>query len=306
MKKIIGVCILGLFVAACSEKNEEYYLSNINAATEKLASCEKDMEKAFSSKDKEAFEKVANNPECNAAEKAIRKNKAIERELEKKRLEAERQKEFEAEIVAINELVNNMTWSESVNEYLKQTDCTQGFIMTKTPKCEAWEAIYRAKSDEGETELKLLTFEELKTKMFDLCKLDQRRGSNCSIAQTALAEKAVEELVNDDIQTIESKKETYCANDIKNLAVCNTSWNNAWKVKNDEWVKFYTENDVDFVKTYNVCVDQLEEIKSQNLKWNEKHQLEQSVTNTYPCQQAAKAYSTRGMGYSPFRVKIAE
>lgn len=306
MKKIIGVCVLGLFVAACSEKNEEYYLNNIKAATEKLASCEKDIEKAFSSKDKDAFEKVAKNPECNAAKQAVRKNKEIERELEKKRLEAERQKEIEAATTEINHLISNMTWIESVNEYLKQTDCTQGFIITKTPKCTAWETIYQTKADEGTAELKLLAFEDLKTKMFDLCKLDQRRGSNCAIAQTALAEKAVEELANDDIQTIELKKETYCASDIQNLSVCNTSWNNAWRAKNDEWVKFYTDNDVDFVKTYNVCVDQLDDIKSQDLKWDEKNKLERAVTNTYPCQQAAKAYSTRGMGYSPFRVKIAE
>lgn len=174
-----------------------------------------------------------------------------------------------------------------------------------SPKCKAWEIVYNEKVNEGKKELKQLSFEAIKEQMMSLCKLEQRRGSNCAVAQSALEEKATEDLANDDIQTIESKKPLYCAEDTYTLNACRKSWEKAFDRESDKHVKLFTDNDDEFITTFNSCVDKMEAIEKQNLKWDEQNSLERKIKETYPCYQAKEAYIKRGMGYSVnFKNKI--
>ena len=134
--------------------------------------------------------------------------------------------------------------------------------------------------------------------MISICKLDQRQGSNCSVAKSALEEKATEDLANADIQTIESQKPLYCAEDIYSLNACRKSWEEAFDRENEKHVKFFTDNDDEFITTFNSCADKIAAIEEQNLEWNEKNTLERKITEAYPCYQAKEAYRKRGMGYS--------
>ncbi|MFQ0970631.1 hypothetical protein [Gilliamella sp. BG1] len=306
LKNVLLILTTAMVLTGCEEKNEEYYLNNIDSANKKVEQCNQDLKKAFMASDKGGIEKVEKDPECRAAMSAIKKDKKIKYELENKRKEDERKQAVDSEMSAIKKQISGMSWGESVNEYLKVDECKSSFSFNKSPKCEAWETIYKEKVDEGKKELKQLSFNEIKAKMQSLCKLDKRTGSNCSVAEKALEEKATEELANADIQTIESKKSLYCADDLVFLPVCSISWEKAWKRENDKYIKFYTENNAEFITTYNSCIDKLEAVKSQKLDWNKESKLQKAIKEGYPCSQVKDAYTKRGMGYSWFDKKIEE
>ncbi|MWN05434.1 hypothetical protein [Gilliamella sp. Pas-s95] len=306
LKNVLIILTTAMILTGCEEKNEEYYLNNIDSANKKVEQCNQDLEKAFIANDKGGIEKVEKNPECRAAMSAIEKDRKIKYELEKKRKEDEKKQAVESEMSAIRQQVSGMSWGESVDEYLKVDECKSSFSFNKSPKCEAWETVYKEKVDEGKKELKQLSFNEIKAKMQSLCKLDKRTGSKCSVAQKALEEKAADELANVDIQTIESKKSLYCAEDLVFQSACNVSWEKAWKKESDKYVKFYTENNAEFVATYNSCIDKLEAVKAQKLNWNEENKLQKAIKEGYPCSQVKDAYTKRGMGYSWFYKKIEE
>lgn len=306
LKAVIISLAAVLTLTGCGEKNEEYFLKNIDAAHKKIDECNKALEKAFTAKDRDTFEKAGKNIECQAAISAVQKDKRLKYELEQKRKEAEKKEAIQSELTAIRKQLNSLSWNDSINEYLKVEDCNRSFSLTRSPKCEAWKTVYDEQVDKGKKDLKQLSFDDLKIKMQSFCKLDKRMGSNCAVAQKALEEKANDELASADIQTIESEKSKYCASDIENLSVCYNSWHAAWKNKGDEFVKRYTENNAEFITTYNSCVDKLKEVDAQKLKWNEKNKLTRSIREGYPCSQVREAYSKRGMGYSNFNKKIEE
>ena len=303
--KVIGlVLIAGLGLAGCEKKNQEYYLKNIDSAKEKLKECSNDLEKAFSKKDEKLFEKIKNDTECQAAENAIKEDRILHAKLEQERKEAEEKQALEKDMAAIRDQIAGKSWQQSINEYMKVEECNTSFPK-RSPKCKAWKIVYNEKVDEGKKELKQLPYEGIKEQMISICKLDQRKGSNCAVAQSALEEKATEDLANDDIQTIESKKSLYCADDTYTLNACRKSWENAFDRESDKHVKFFTDNDDEFITTFNSCVDKMEAIEKQNLKWEEQNSLERKIKETYPCYQAKQAYIKRGMGYSVnFKNKI--
>lgn len=296
--KVIGlILIAGLGLTGCEEKNQEYYLKHIDSAKEKLEECRNDLNKAFRQNDEKLFEKIKNNTKCQAVENAIKEDRILQAKLEQERKAAEEKLALEIEITAIKNQIADKSWKKSINEYLKVEGCNVLFS-APSPKCKAWEIVYNEKVDEGKKELKQLSFEAIKEQMMSLCKLEQRRGSNCAVAQSALEEKATEDLANADIQTIESQKPLYCAEDIYSLNACRKSWEKAFDRENEKHVKFFTDNDDEFIRTFNSCADKIADIEAQNLKWNEKNTLERKIAETYPCHQAKEAYRKRGMGYS--------
>lgn len=303
--KVIGlVLIVGLSLVGCEKKDQEYYLKHIDSAKEKLEDCRNDLDKAFRQKDDKLIEKIKNDTECQAAKNAINKERILQAKLEQERKAAEEKLALETEMTAIRNQIADKSWQKSINEYLKVEGCNVLFS-APSPKCKAWEIVYNEKVDEGKKELKQLPFEDIKEQMMSLCKFDRRQGSNCAVAQSALEEKATEDLVNADIQTIDSKKPLYCAEDIYFLNACRNSWQNAWNRENDKQVKFFTDNDDEFIKTFNACADKIADIEELNLEWREKNTLERKIIGTYPCYQAKKAHIERGLGYSvDFKKKI--
>ncbi len=73
MKKSLIVLVLStLALTACSEKDKEYYLSNIDVAKEKVQQCKAALNTALMLKNEAKFTEVAESKECKAAELALR------------------------------------------------------------------------------------------------------------------------------------------------------------------------------------------------------------------------------------------
>lgn len=312
MKKIIGIALVGLILAACGDRDENYFFENQNKAKEHLKSCEEKLMDALENGNEKKFNEINNDAECLAAESALKKQRQLdwqkeqeERELQKKLAEEKRLQDIADTKALITADHQDKTWEKRVSEYLKQ-DCNTGWFSTPTTECAAWSEFYEEAVDEGKAQLTALDFADLKTKANEYCKLDQRSGSSCAVWQEALADKGSSELENADIYTIEARKEEFCSDDIRNLNVCNRSWGDAWRAKNDELIKFYTDNDAEFIITYNQCVDRVQEVEAKGLRYGEKNRAISAVTKAAPCEQAAGAYRNRGMGYAQFQVKIAE
>lgn len=311
MKKIIGVALIGLILAACGDRDQNYFFENQDKAKEQLKSCEKKLMDAIENGDKKKYEAVKSDAECLAAESALKKQRQLdwqkeqeERELQRKLAEEKKLQDIadaKAIIVADHQ---DKTWEKRISEYLKN-DCYRSWGRM-TPECTAWKEFYDETVAEGKAQLVALDFADLKTKANDYCNLDQRSGSSCAVWQEALADKGSTELENADIYTIEARKEEFCSNDIRNLSVCNSSWGNAWRSQNDELIKFFTDNDAEFITTYNQCIDRIQEVEAQGLQYGEKYQALDAIKGAAPCSQVANSYRNRGMGYSPFQAKIAE
>lgn len=312
MKKIIIMGVLGAILAGCGDRDEEYFFKNQDKAKTVLKSCEEKLLNALENGNEKEFKALEADAECRAANSALKKQRQLdwekeraEEELKKKLAQEARLKEIadeKAKIVAAN---SNNSWEKNVSEYLKQ-DCNVPLWGEPTVACAAWIEFYDEAVAKGKAELAAFSFDDLKDKSKEFCALDQRRGSTCAIWQDALADKGVEELKGADIYVLEARRDEFCAQDISNLAVCNQSWRKAWDAKNEELVKYFTDNDAEFVQTYNQCVEQLDEIRDQKLGYFKMEEASRLITRKAPCQQAADAYSRRGMGYSPFKVKIAE
>ncbi len=330
MKKIILIGVLGAILVGCGDRDENYFFENQEKAASHLKSCEEKLMSALENGDKNKFETLRNDAECKAADSALKKQRQLdyekeiaeyelqrkqrqldrekeeaERELQRKLAEEKRLQEIAAEkakIIAANE---GNTWDKEISEFLKQ-DCNPSGWGEPTVECTAWIEFYDEAKAKGKKALAQLDFVDLKAQSKEYCSLDQRRGSSCAIWQEALAEKGVEELKGADIDTIEARKDEFCADEIRNLAVCSTSWRQAWNDRNEALIKHFVDNDQEFVQTYNSCVDQLTAVEDKKLPYDQRYKEKSAITQTAPCQQAGNAYTKRGMGYSPFDAKIAQ
>ncbi|MHC5225389.1 hypothetical protein [Ignatzschineria sp. LJL83] len=322
MKKIIGVALIGLILAACGDRDENYFFENQDKAKAHLKSCEEKLMNALENGDDKKYNEINNDAECVAADSALKKQRQLDwkKEQEQRQLElkkAQEERELQRKLAEEKKLQDiadakaliiadhqDKSWEKRISEYLKN-DCYNSWGNT-TPECTAWKEFYEETVTEGKAQLTALDFADLKTKANEYCKLDQRSGSSCAVWQEALADKGSSELENADIYTIEARKEEFCSDDIRNLNVCNRSWGDAWRARNDELIKFYTDNDAEFITTYNQCTDRVQEVEAQGLKYGEKYRALEAIRDLAPCSQVANSYRNRGMGYSPFQVKIAE
>ncbi|OCG61474.1 hypothetical protein [Gilliamella sp. GillExp13] len=75
LKNVLIILTTAMVLTGCEEKNEEYYLNNIDSANKKVEQCNQDLEKAFMARDKDGIEKIKKDPECRAAISAIKKDK---------------------------------------------------------------------------------------------------------------------------------------------------------------------------------------------------------------------------------------
>lgn len=312
MKKIIIMTAMATILVACGDRDENYFFENQEKAASHLKSCEEKLMNALENGDEKSFKAVQGDLECKAADSALKKQRQLdyekevaERELQKKLAAEKRLQDIAEEKAKIRAANEGNSWSQDISEYLKQ-ECPVQLWSEPSVECAAWTEFYDDAVASGKSELSKLSFADLKTESKEYCSLDQRRGSSCAVWQEALAEKGVEELKGADIDTIEARRDEFCSDEVRNLAVCNTSWNRAWNDKNDELIKHFVDNDAEFVATYNQCVDKLDAVKAQNLPYDSRHTATIAITRTAPCQQAANAYTKRGMGYSPFDAKIAQ
>ena len=77
LKNVLLILTTAMVLTGCEEKNEEYYLNNIDSANKKVEQCNQDLGKAFMVSDKGGIEKVEKESECRAAMSAIKKDKKL-------------------------------------------------------------------------------------------------------------------------------------------------------------------------------------------------------------------------------------
>ena len=94
IKKVTPLFLILIFLFSmgfgCGKKDEAFYLKNPDKAKEKLAACEKIMNKLSEAGNIKKLEKIVNDPECNAASNAVRKLNDEERERKRKQYEKEK------------------------------------------------------------------------------------------------------------------------------------------------------------------------------------------------------------------------
>lgn len=310
MKKMLWIGIFGMILTACNDQDMTYFFDHQDRAQEILKSCEKRLEKALVNSDQKGIESLLADEECQAAEAAIKAQRRIDYEKEQaerarlKRLEEEKRLQAVHDAKAIiRQKYLNHNWQQNISEYFK-VECRTGFIQPPSIECSAWEIYYQEAIAEGERELAKLSFESLKGLKREYCHLDQRRGSACEVWERVRNEKGHQLLKDLDIFVIEEKRGDYCSDQSPLSSLCQT-WKNAWRVKSDELVTKFVNNDDLFLESYNYCFNKIEKIQERHLSLHEKAQEERAIKSMSPCIQAATAYQRRGIGYNPYQLPIS-
>lgn len=297
MKKTISLLLIPFILVGCGEKNEEYYLKNIDSAEKKVKQCENDLEKAFKNDNEKEFLRLADDPECKAARKAINTQKQLKWEAERKLEEENKRKAIEEAKSAINSKIKGMGWQDSITEYLK-TSCVNTWSYNSTPECDAWNVIYEEKVNEGNQELSKLSFDELINSEEQFCSKDKRKKSPCEVWEKMRNKKGEESIIELSIVDVEKANPQFCEKD-KYGSLCSV-WKETWNNKSKQLTKFLVDNYDEFKKTYNMCYEAIEEIKSSKGKAFEKSQNINEIKNMTPCQQASDAYRQKELGWGTF------
>ena len=305
MKKILlGVLVLGVLVG-CGEKNEEYYFQNLDKAKEKVASCKEEAGNAFKNRDDKAFDKVRNNPECNAASDALQKQRQIEYEKKVQAQELERKLAAEKRESEIAEFKNKLIeehkeqpWQDKLTSALK-FECQREFFAEPGVDCVAWESFHEDAINEGLKTLEASSFDDVVAKEAEFCSRDKRRGSACTVWQKSLEQKTTALVSELNLFDLEAQKAQFCDNRSFPREVCQ-AWSNRWDEQSKLLVKVFMDDFDVFKDTYNACVTDIATIKSQKLGWSKEHDAISAITRSAPCYQARDAYSQRGLGYSEF------
>lgn len=78
MNKLLIVSIAILFLAGCSEKDENYFFKNQQEAATQLKTCEAQLTDAFENGDEKAMKEIDKDKTCVAARNALEKQKSID------------------------------------------------------------------------------------------------------------------------------------------------------------------------------------------------------------------------------------
>lgn len=279
MSNLKKICLATSMIAAtfllsgCGEKDKAYYLSNIEDAQKKRASCEESIVQAMMAGDEKKLKSLENDAECRAADLAIKENAKIERErqqaeAEKLRQEEEAKKAAEAaqEKSKLVEQYKDVTWQQNIANYANNECSKTSFSTfggkTKTPICMAWQTFYEEQVDIGKQALDTLTLPEMEAQIGDYCSLDRRTISACTVFSAVYTEKEKKAV------------EAYVAD--------------TEKMKTD----------------YNQCVDEYQKINQSNYSINDKSTLRSNLKLSYPCKQAKEAKIQLGLGYDEFSKKL--
>lgn len=220
MKKLLLLLPVVILLAACGEKDKDYYLKNTDKAKEKLESCSMSM----FSRDKS----VENDKECNAADEALKEHRRVEHEkqiAERKRIkqeeEAKKREDVEKEKANLTSQYGSLTWRENVSNYANNPCSTYSPFENEanSATCIAWKEFYNSQKDIGKNELNQLTITEMQEKLEDYCKLDRRTISPCAVFSVAYTEKS-EEAVNEYVKNPELLRTAYnkCVDDKKDIS----------------------------------------------------------------------------------------
>ncbi|QUE32426.1 hypothetical protein [Francisella philomiragia] len=132
-----------LMLAGCSSHDEEYYKNHIDEAKTKYKECNEALNSAFMSSDKNKYEKTLKNPECIAADKAV---KDYEQKLAEARKQ-EAEKKYKEEYSKSSVLFEKMSYKDFFN-YKKNCSLYGGYMSTGTTECKAYFDLQSQKESE--------------------------------------------------------------------------------------------------------------------------------------------------------------
>ncbi|MBK2297379.1 hypothetical protein [Francisella philomiragia] len=130
-----------LTLAGCSSHDEEYYKNHIDEAKTKYKECNEALNSAFMSGDKDKYEKTLKNPECIAADKAV---KDYEQKLAEARKQ-EAEKRYKEEYSKSSASFEKMSYKDLFNY---EKNCKYGYFSVETTECKAYFAVLNQKEKE--------------------------------------------------------------------------------------------------------------------------------------------------------------
>lgn len=309
MKKSMLAALLTstLLLTGCNEeKDQAYYLKNLDKAQSKKAECEKVFKQAFEKNDKDAFEKLRKDLECQAADKAIKEDRQIKAEQERQAKEAVDRAEIDKLKVDWQKQLEGKNWQETAHLFVN-SECAQygnlfgGFHVPKDNfSCRALVEIYEENVEKGKIELLKSSFEELAEQEKNFCNQDKRRYSACFIWEEALGVQATEHFAQMDIQSLEKLQDKYQQYNTKRPQKEAEAFRKIFETKGQEVIENYVKNPEQLKIDYNQCVDKLNAIGDQI----KQYKAWSKVAESYPCTYASKARSKLGFSWDNFKTKL--
>ncbi|MGX2949794.1 hypothetical protein ACWIUA_02635 [Ursidibacter sp. B-7004-1] len=297
MKKWL-FCLTVFGLTACSEKDKEYYLSHIEKAQEKVQQCRQEQEKAFLANNKEQYQAVKNDKECQAAHLAMKEHIQKKEEEERLAKEAKEKAAIEQAKQELNKELSQLNWQETVQRFVNH-QCSQIYISNENYECRAFKSIYDERVEDAKKELSKANFTELLTQEKQYCSRDKRKYSACSIWQDVITEVGRTHFSALPFQELSSLRQNHCVYDGRSLAACHI-WERVNLEKEKEIVDAYTKDYESLKKDYNQCVKLLAAIDD-NWKNIEKRD---NIASKYPCPQTMEARSKLGLPYDRFKTPM--
>lgn len=308
MKKILYTTLISsaILLTGCSEeKNQAYYLKNIDNAKAKKMECENKLKEIWKSKDEKAFEALRKDAECNAAINAIKEDREIKAEQERQAKEAQARIEIDKEKAKIKQELGQADW-KAVAHYVVNSNCAQysnqfsktGFHIPKDNyQCQAMVEIYLENVELAKTDLLKFSYNDLITQEKEYCSKDKRKLSACDIWQQATGIQAEKAFEAQTLQELEKQKADHGMFNNKYPYTVSKAFEKAFKVKEQAVIENYTKNYDLLKQDYNQCVEKLKSIGDHYSKSEERIK----VYDFYPCSQAKDARQKLGLPYDNFK-----
>lgn len=259
MKKLsITLLVSGLLLTTgCSEKDMAHYQNNPEAAKEKMQECKDSLRDARKKKDKEAFDKLINDKECNAADQALKAVRKAEREAKKAAIESENKAILATAEKALIQEHGNLDWRGFQKVY-KASKCQSYYnlsrkISTKDAKCAAIKKHYEKLIGEAEKGFANTPYSELITKEKEFCSLDKGRLSPCSVWKNSLKKSAKNSFKDTPYETLFTEKARFC--EIKSefkYQFC-SAYETVLEEKKKVVIDKYAQDDQLFTSEYGKC-----------------------------------------------------
>jgi len=199
--KILAFTLCAVSLVGCSERNEEYYAGNLEAAQTKVQECEDQTKQAFIEKDKDKLQSISEDKECLAAQNIYRTHKSnlrkLEREQQQERLEKEQQeqvKKFEAAYKKHTKKLKTLSYADFL--VVQEQHCKRLTFEKIKPICKAFNDLKPIKDNEQVIILK----QKFKDKELEVYKEGVCMGLSFDETQCSLSKRAVREQ-QEEVQT---------------------------------------------------------------------------------------------------------
>ncbi|MFD0965880.1 hypothetical protein ACFQ02_03300 [Seminibacterium arietis] len=292
MKKLLLLLLASFMLTACSEKDKNYYINNIDEAEKKVQQCTTELEEAFLTNNKEKLVKLKKDPECLAAREAVREDKISKAEQALLLKETERKKAIlEAKEKLLKEY-GNTNWKLFAQSYVNTECAKKWFVGNDDYSCIAFREIYQDKVKDAKAELTKIPFVELFNQEKSYCAKDKRPHSVCDIWEKTLNEQAEEYFEQMELKELNNQETTYC--DYKTSQVVCSTLNKIINKKHKEVVSQYVKDYELLKRDYNQCVMQIKNVKNNYIK-------QSKIMNSYPCKQTKSARMELSLPYDDFK-----